>query len=111
MVLADPGYGVDGKFREGIASLGLRSAVEVQSSITVWEPGKEALPPKPYSGTGRPPKLLGRDSDCSPVSVGRMAQSLPADAWKSVMRREGTGRVLRSRFAAVRIRPAHRDYC
>ena len=109
MVLADPGYGVDGKFREGIASLGLRSAVEVQSSIAVWEPGKKPLPPKQYSGTGRPPKLLRRDFDCRPVSVGRMAQSLPADAWKSVMRREGTGRVLRSRFAAVRIRPAHLD--
>jgi len=54
VVLADAGYGVDGKFREGITSLGLRYAVGVQSSITVWEPGKEPLPPKPYSGTGLP---------------------------------------------------------
>ena len=110
MVLADAGCGVDGKFREGIASLGLRYAVGVQSSITVWEPGKEPLPPKPYSGTGRPPKLLRRDSDCRLVSAGRLAQSLPADAWKSVMWREGASLALRSRFAAVRVRPAHRDY-
>ena len=110
VVLADAGYGVDGKFREGITSLGLRYAVGVQSSITVWEPGKEPLPPKPYSGTGRPPKLLRRDPDCRPVSGLHLAQSLPADAWKSVTWREGTKRALRSRFASVRIRPAHRDY-
>ena len=110
VVLADAGYGVDGKFREGITSLGLRYAVGVQSSITVWEPGKEPLQPKPYCGTGRPPKLLRRDPDCRPVSAGQLAQSLPADAWKSVTWREGTKRDLRSRFAAVRIRPAHRDY-
>jgi SRSO17 transposase len=36
--------------------------------------------------------------------------SLPASAWKTVSWRGGTHKPLRSRFAAVRIRPAHRDY-
>jgi SRSO17 transposase len=36
--------------------------------------------------------------------------SLPTSAWKTVSWREGTRKPLHSRFAAVRIRPAHRDY-
>jgi SRSO17 transposase len=35
--------------------------------------------------------------------------SLPFFAWKTVRWREGTGNTLRSRFAALRVRPAHRD--
>ncbi len=33
-----------------------------------------------------------------------------ADAWKKVTWRQGVKQKLRSRFAAVRVRPAHRDY-
>ena len=33
-----------------------------------------------------------------------------AYAWKKVTWRQGVKRKLRSRFAAVRVRPAHRDY-
>jgi len=40
----------------------------------------------------------------------RLALVLPAKAWKSVTWREGTRHPLRSRFARVRIRPAHRDH-
>ena len=36
--------------------------------------------------------------------------SLPATAFQDITWREGTDRKLRSRFAAVRVRPAHRDY-
>jgi hypothetical protein len=36
--------------------------------------------------------------------------SLPSSAWKTVRWREGTRKPLRSRFAALRIRPDHRDY-
>jgi SRSO17 transposase len=39
-----------------------------------------------------------------------LAHSLPASAWKTVTWRQGTKQSLRSRFAALRIRPAHRDY-
>src|SRR3954447_5994408 len=67
------------------------------------------LPAKPYSGKGRPPRLLRRDKDHRPVSVKQLAVILPAAAWKTVNWRQGTKHKLRSRFAAVRIRPAHRD--
>jgi SRSO17 transposase len=35
---------------------------------------------------------------------------LPADAWRDVAWRQGVNKKLRSRFAALRVRPAHRDY-
>ncbi|CAB3774685.1 IS701 family transposase ISRso17 [Paraburkholderia humisilvae] len=35
---------------------------------------------------------------------------LPVNPWQSVTLREGSNAALRSRFAAVRVRPAHRDY-
>jgi SRSO17 transposase len=110
VVLADAGYGVDGEFRTGLSELGLPYVVGVQSSMTVWEPGVEPLPAKPWKGQGRPPKLLRRDNQHQPVSVKKLALTLPRSAWKDVTWREGTKRNLRSRFAAVRVRPAHRDY-
>lgn len=110
LVLADAGYGVDGQFRAGLTELGLRYVVGVQSSISVWEPGKEPLPTKPGKGKGRPPGTLGRDDNHQPVSAKRLALALPASAWKKLTWREGTNKKLTSRFAAVRVRPAHRDY-
>ena len=110
VVLADAGYGVDGQFRAGLTKLGLHYVVGVQSSMTVWEPGEEPLPAKPWTGQGRPPKLLRRDSQHQPVSVRQLATALPSSAWKNVTWREGTEQKLRSRFAAVRVRPAGRDY-
>ncbi len=110
VVVADAGYGTDGQFRKGITELNLEYVVGVQSSASVWEPGKEPLPAKAFQGTGRPPRLLRRDKDHQPVSARQLALTLPAEAWKAVNWRQGTKHKLRSRFAAVRIRPAHRDY-
>jgi SRSO17 transposase len=42
--------------------------------------------------------------------VKQLAMSLPSTAFKEITWREGTDRKLRSRFAAVRVRAAHRDY-
>lgn len=110
VVLADAGYGVDGTFRAGVTALGLSYAVGVQSSLSVWPPGREPLAPKPWSGRGRPPSLIGRDHDHRPVSAKALAASLVEDAWTIVTWREGTNAPLFSRFAAVRVRPASRDY-
>jgi SRSO17 transposase len=110
VVVADAGYGVDGRFRAGITELGLEYAVGVQSSLTVWAPGTKPLPPAPRQQMGRPPRLLRRDKHHQPVSVKQLASDLPAKAWKTVNWRQGTEQKLRSRFAAVRVRPAHRDY-
>jgi SRSO17 transposase len=110
VVVADAGYRNDGQFRSGITGLGLKYVVGVQSSITVWKPGTEPLPPLPRKPMGRPSRLLRRDKDHQPVSAKELALSLPKDSWTSVNWRQGTRQKLRSRFAAVRVRPAHRDY-
>jgi SRSO17 transposase len=109
-VLADAAYGIHTDFREGLTALELPYVVGVQSSMTVWEPGKQPLPAKPRGRMGRPPRLLRRTSEHQPVTVKQLAMSLPSSAFRDLTWREAGGRKLRSRFAAVRVRPAHRDY-
>ena len=109
VVLADAGYGNDSGFRSGITELELAYAVGIQGSTTVWAPGTEPLAPKPWSGQGRPPTRLRRGKGQAPVSVRTLAMELPEDAWVDVIWGEGSDAPLRSRFARVRVRPAHRD--
>jgi len=109
-VLGDAGYGNDTKFRDGITDLDLLYVLGIQSSVSVWPPGQEPLPKQKWKGIGRPPSLVRRNERHHPVIARELAMSLSASAWKTVSWREGTRKTLRSRFAAVRIRPAHRDY-
>ncbi len=111
VVLADAGYGADTSFRAALTKMELAYAMGVQSTVTVWKPGEEPKPAAARRGsTGRPRKLLQRDAKHQPVSVKELAVSLPADAWKKVTWRQGVKKKLHSRFAALRVRPAHRDY-
>jgi SRSO17 transposase len=108
-VLGDAGYGVDTDFRTGTGALGLSYVLGVQSSTSVWPPGQAPLPAPPYAGRGRPPTRLRRDAEHQPVSAKKLAQGLPGRAWRRVTWREGSQADLTSRFAALRLRPAHRD--
>ena len=110
VVWADAGYGTDTGFRLQLTKMELRYVMGIMSTVTVWKPGQGPKPPAAYKGTGRPPRLLRRDQRHQPVAVKELAHSLPADAWKDVVWRQGVHKQLRSRFAAVRVRPAHRDY-
>jgi len=110
VVLADAGYGADGAFRAGLSALGRDYVVGVQPTLSVWRPGEGPLPPRPWRGKGRPASLMRRTPEHSPVSAKTLAQELPPDAWKTIVWREGTNVDLGSRFAAVRVRPASRDY-
>jgi SRSO17 transposase len=109
IVLGDPAYGDETDFRVGVADLGLHYVLGVRSGTSVWAPGTGPLPPAPWSGHGRRPTRLRRDAEHQPVTLKALALSLPADAWRSVTWRAGTNGELSSRFAAVRVRPAHRD--
>jgi SRSO17 transposase len=109
IVLADAAYGVDTEFRASLTALSLVYVVGIQSSTSLWPPGTGPLPPKRWSGRGRPPSRMRRDPEHQPVSAKDLAQRLTADAWQTVTWREGTKAPLASRFAAVRVRPAHRD--
>src|SRR5215468_8899401 len=102
-VPADAAYGINTEFRDALSELGLPYVVGVQSSMTVWEPGKQPLPAKPRGKMGRPPRLLQRTAQHQPVAVKQLATSLPAPTFKEISWREGTDRKLRSRFAAVRV--------
>jgi SRSO17 transposase len=110
VVLADGGYGNDTGFRLALTKMEMTYVMGVQSTVTVWKPGEEPKPARPYQGFGRPPKLLRRDRKHQPISAKDLALSLPAENWKKVSWRQGVNKKLQSRFAAVRVRPAHRDY-
>ena len=111
VVLADAAYGNGMQFRSSLTELGLQYAVGIESSTTVWEPGEQPLPAQPHTGgRGAPAKRLRRNPAHHPVSVKELAFSLPTTAWKDIGWRPGSQGTLRSRFAAVRVRPAHRDY-
>jgi SRSO17 transposase len=109
VVLADAGYGADMKFQTRLLKLGVDYVVGVQPTATVWPHGKEPLPPKAWSGRGRRPSRLRRQDGHHPVAVEKLAREQPAEAWRGVAWREGVKGVLGSRFAALRMRPAHRD--
>ena len=110
VVLADAGYGNDNGFREGLVSLGLSYAVGIQSSTALWPPGIVPLPPLPKGKMGRPPRLLRRDEQHQPLTAKDLALCLSTIDLHKVSWREGTRGRMHSRFAAVRVRVAHRDY-
>jgi SRSO17 transposase len=105
----DAAYGDETAFRVGVTDLGLRYVLGVRLGTSVWAPGTGPLPPPPWSGRGRRPTKLRRDAENQPVTLKALALSLPAQDWRKVTWREGTQGELSSRFAAVRVRPAHRD--
>jgi len=110
LVLADAAFGNDTAFRDQLTQWGLRYAVGIQPTTSVWPQGSGPLPPAPYQGRGQPPKRLRRDAQHQPLSVQKLALGLSADAYQTVAWRSGAKGVLQSRFAAVRVRAAHRDY-
>ncbi len=110
VVVADAGYGDDTDYREGITGLGLSYVLGIKPGTTVWAPGTGPLPPKPWSGRGKRPTRLRRDEAHQPVTVKALAMPLPPSDYRKLTWREGTNKALSSRFALVRVRPAHRDY-
>jgi SRSO17 transposase len=110
VVLVDAGYGDETAFRDELTQLGLLYAVGVRPGTTVWPPGVEPLPPKAWSGRGKPPRLLRRAPGHEPSTLKALAMGLPQGAYQTVNWREGTNERLSSRFARLRVRAAHRDY-
>ena len=98
-VLADADYGVDNAFRQALSDMGLAYAVGETAAVVVWPPGVQPLPPKRYSGMGRPPVMPRRTACIQPMSVKALAQSLPSRAFQNVSWREGINDTLSGRFA------------
>jgi SRSO17 transposase len=109
VVLADEVYGSNREFREGVIDLKLNYSLAVRYTTTVWALERQPLPPKPWSGKGGRPTRMRRDQTHQPITMKQLAQQLPEQAWHEVEWREGSKGTLRSRFAALRVRPAYGD--
>jgi len=111
-LLADAGYGVDTAFRERLSELGLTYVVGVTGAVTVWPPGREPLAPAAHSGRGVVPtrQRLGQARQQRPQSIKELALGLHPSQWQTIEWREGSNFSLRSRFARVRVRAAHREH-
>ena len=103
-ILADSAYGEITEFRLGLEQRGLDYLVEVKGQTSAY--AKDVVPERPsYQGQGRPPTLRYREK---PSSLRQLALELGAESLQQVAWREGSrGRKLRSRFFAVRVRPAN----
>ena len=73
VVLMDAGYGANTELRRAIAALGLTYVAGILPNTTVWAPGTAPARPKAWSGRGRPPSLMRRDSRHQPISVKALA--------------------------------------
>jgi SRSO17 transposase len=74
VVLMDAGYGADTDVRANITTLGLSYVAGIMPNTTVWAPGTGPLPPKKWSGQGRPPKLIRRDARHGPMGRAQRAR-------------------------------------
>jgi SRSO17 transposase len=110
VVVADAAFGNDTKFRDGLTELKLQYAVGINPTTTVWPEGTGPLPPPAYAGMGRPPKRWRRSEKHQPLSVKELALALAQSKFRAVKWREGSRGQMRSRFCALRVRAAHRDY-
>lgn len=106
-VVADAGYGASTQFREALTERGLSYAVGILPDTSLWAVGEEPLAHSPKT-RGKSTRL-DRTGEQQPVLARNLAQGLPRKAWQTVSWREGTKGLMRSRFARVRVRAAHRD--
>jgi SRSO17 transposase len=110
--VADAGYGDATEFRLGLTEREVSYVVAVKDTTSAY-PG-DATPVQPvYSGTGRPPKPR-YDGDAA--TLRDLALTAGRRALRQVTWRQGTKKTtgnptatMRSRFLAIRVRPANRN--
>jgi SRSO17 transposase len=102
VVVADAGYGESGELRLGLEARGLAYVVQVKATTSAYT---EAVAPQvaPYAGRGRRPRPRYR---AKRSSLRALTLAAGPSAAKTVAWREGTRGKLRSRFVALRVRPA-----
>jgi SRSO17 transposase len=107
-VLADSAYGDVTEFRQTLDGEGWPFCVGISSTLTVVAADHDFGQVPPYRGQGRPPTRPGKvRPGAKAPSVKEWAQER-AKEFRRVTWREGTKGKLSSRFAAWRVRPAHR---
>src|SRR5436190_10080305 len=111
-VVGDAGYGEVTEFRLGLVARGLSYVVAVKGTTSAYP--VDAAPSAPaYAGRGRPPVPRYRDE---PASLATLALAAGRRALHRVTWRHGSRihprnptAAMRSRFLALRVRPANRD--
>jgi len=107
VVVADAGYGNITEFRQELRERQLPYVVEVESTLVAWtEPHQRQQPVRRAGQLGRPRVSKYRDAPL-PANVKTIALALPWSAWRKVTWREGTKGKMSSRFARLRVQPAH----
>ena len=111
IVLADSAYGSVTEFRDALDRAGRTWCLGVDSVLKVVGAGEDFGPVPAWKGRGRrPSRPAGVRAGAKSLSVREWAISHPGD-FRRVAWREGTKGKLSSRFAAWRVRPAHRLSC
>jgi SRSO17 transposase len=105
VVLGDAAFGEVTAFREALTARGLAYVLRVPSTLVVWPPETRfAVPTRPRA-TGRPLSTPRPTAPTAPLTVAALAATL---RHRRVTWREGSRGQQASRFAAVRVRLAHR---
>jgi len=102
VVVTDAGYGESGELRLGLEARGLAYVVQVKGTTSAY-PEAVQQQVAPYGGRGRPPRARYR---AKRSSLAQLVLAAGPSATKTVAWREGTRGKLRSRFVALRVRPA-----
>jgi len=102
-VLGDCAYGDITEFRLGLEEREIAYVLDVKS-ITSALPEDSEPQRSAWSGVGRPPAARYRRPFSS---LAELAKAAGPGAWVDVQWREGTRGPMRSRFVAIRIRPAN----
>ncbi|WP_016695792.1 IS701 family transposase [Rhodococcus rhodochrous] len=110
VIVADAGYGDSATFRQGLTDRDLTYVVAVKGA-TLAHPGDAVPATAPYSGRGRPPtRRYPAVVTCKDLVLAAGVEALTEIPWR---RGTKTGpanpaAAMRSRFVALRIRPANR---
>jgi SRSO17 transposase len=112
VAVADTGYGDITEFRLGLADRGLPYVVGVKGTTSAY-PSDERPTAPAYAGRGRPPVPRYRDA---PASLAGLAVAAGRPALRRVTWRHGSRKnarnptaAMRSRFLAIRVRPANQN--
>jgi SRSO17 transposase len=105
VVLGDAAFGEVTAFRDALSVRGLSYLLRVQGSLVVWPPGTRFTVPARRGTMGRRRTTLRPTGPTSPVPLAALAATL---RHRRVTWREGSRGPPASRFAAVRVRLAHR---
>jgi SRSO17 transposase len=111
-VVSDAGYGDATEFRLGLAARDLSYVVAVKATTSAYPAGAAPSAP-PYAGRGRPPTPRYREEAASLTGLALAAgrRALHRVTWRHGSRKNAGNptAAMRSRFMALRVRPANRD--